>query len=126
MSTPTDEPAAPADAGTGEARTEDVAEVVLTEWVKGFVATTSTWLDESGKAFERHLHKALHPPGYTTAEIVQDMTDVWTRNLGYLASLFTLAKRADPATEATVDAQIHAHPTPAPPTPPVAGDEQGA
>jgi hypothetical protein len=107
MPTPTDEPAAPA-GDPGEARPEDVAEVVLTEWVRGFVSTTCEWLDESGKAFERHLHKALHPPGYTTAEIVQDVTDVWTRNLGYLASLFTLARGAGPAAEATVDTRIDA------------------
>lgn len=117
MTTSTDGPGTPPGGATTEARSEHVAEVVLTEWVKGFVTKTSKWLDDSGKAFERNLHKALHPPGYTTAEIVKDVTDVWARNLAYLASLVTVTRDAGAAGEATVDARIDARPAPSTPDP---------
>jgi hypothetical protein len=107
----------------GEARPEDVAELALTAWAQRFVTETTRWLEDSGKAFERHLHKALHPPGYTTAEVVRDVTDVWARNLGYLARLFTAppaTAASSPAAEAAVDDEV----TVAPPPPP-AGDPEG-
>jgi hypothetical protein len=97
MATPTH------DRNRPEARAEDVAEVVLAEWVKGCAAKTSKWLDESSRAFERHLHKALHPPGYTSAELTKDVTEVWTRNLAYVVSLFTVTRPVARAREVTVD-----------------------
>jgi hypothetical protein len=99
MSTSSDAPSGP------EAKPENVAEATITEFLNRFVDETTSWLEDSVDAFNRNLHKALHPPGYTADELVKDVTSMCSRNLAYLGNLLKVtppdaaAGRADETTD---------------------------